>query len=127
MIHAWGSGLSEYRIKANKMASSAEFVWKMGSRKVAKCMIQNEFEDLGGTVAKATRKRNTCFVVQALNHAAVIVVHGTSPLSYKLSRAGVREIVRTLLEVIANDRARSPCFGASASGGGFLCGRRQLG
>lgn len=35
-------------------------------------MIQHGFEDLRGTVAKATCKRNSCFVVQSLDNSAVV-------------------------------------------------------
>ena len=36
-------------------------------------MIKNEFEDVEGAVAKATRKLNSGFVVQTLDHADVIL------------------------------------------------------
>ncbi len=35
-------------------------------------MIKNEFEDVEGAVAKATRKLNSRFVVQSLDYTAVI-------------------------------------------------------
>jgi len=39
-------------------------------------MIQNEFEYLGRAMTKAMCKRNTRFIVQALDHAAVILAFG---------------------------------------------------
>ena len=64
----------------------------MGFRKVAKCMIQNEFEDLGGAVAKATRKRNTRFVVQALDHTTVILAFGAHDGLKSGSESGRKEV-----------------------------------
>jgi hypothetical protein len=42
-------------------------------------------------------------------------------------RSGDGATVGTLLDVFTNHPARSPCLGASASAGGFLCGWRQPG
>ncbi len=48
----------------------------MGLRKLSKCMIKNEFEHLRRSVAKAMCKGNTRFIVQSLDHAAVIFPFG---------------------------------------------------
>ena len=50
-------------------------------------MIKNEFEYDEGAVAKATRKLNTGFVVQSLDHAAVILAFCPEVIEQKLFMA----------------------------------------
>jgi len=81
-------------------------------------MIQNEFEYLGRTVAKAMRKRNARFIVQTFDHAAVILAFGV-------------EIVEQ--EILVGAEHASDLFhgfepGAQGAGGpSFQIGRRPGG
>ncbi len=76
-------------------------------------MIQNEFEHLGRAMAKATCKRNACFVVHSLYHRAVILSLGSEVVEQKIFMGAkhARDLFHGLKA--RTHRSRGPCFHVS--------------
>ena len=63
-----------------KKASSTEFMGEFWLRKLAKCVIQGDFNGFVGTETIGFSHRQFCFVVQALNRACRNRPFGTEPV-----------------------------------------------